>query len=141
KKENLRKEIAAWAKSDLSPKLASSMFKKPDEETKKQNAQNLMINAVSEIDSIFTNIPGISSLIEFSRSIHAEMDAILSASREGISTVGCDLYVTTYPCHSCARHLVAAGIRRVYYVEPYIKSLALELHSDAITSALPKIEG
>jgi len=41
--------------------------------------------------------------------------------------------VTTYPCHSCARHIVAAGIEEVYYIEPYRKSLALKLHGDAVT--------
>lgn len=43
------------------------------------------------------------------------------------------LYTTTFPCHNCARHIVAAGISKVYYIEPYEKSLALELHSDSIT--------
>ena len=42
------------------------------------------------------------------------------------------LYSTTYPCHNCARHIVAAGIREVVYIEPYTKSLAIDLHRDAI---------
>jgi len=72
-------------------------------------------------------------LIEYSRSIHAEMEAIVSAGRTGKSgMVGGTLYTTTFPCHNCARHIVAAGISKVFYVEPYAKSLALELHSDAI---------
>lgn len=37
-----------------------------------------------------------------------------------------------FPCHHCARHIVAAGIARVVYVEPYPKSLATDLHRDAI---------
>jgi deoxycytidylate deaminase len=73
-------------------------------------------------------------LIEFSRSIHAEMHAILTALRQtGARVRGGRLYVTTYPCHSCARHIVAAGIRVVYYIEPYKKSLATKLHGDAVT--------
>lgn len=43
--------------------------------------------------------------------------------------------MTTYPCHSCARHIVAAGIRTVFYIEPYRKSLATRLHEDSITEA------
>jgi deoxycytidylate deaminase len=75
------------------------------------------------------------SLIEYSRSVHAEMAAILSVARQGKSgLVRGTLYVTTFPCHSCARHIVAAGIRRVVYVEPYPKSLATELHEDAVFS-------
>lgn len=79
----------------------------------------------------------IKALIEFSRSIHAEMEAILSVAREGKhSLVGATLYTNTYPCHNCARHIVAAGITKVIYIEPYLKSLAIELHSDVI-SELP----
>lgn len=76
------------------------------------------------------------ALIEFSRSIHAEMHALLSALRHhGDRVRGGRLYVTTYPCHSCARHIVAAGIRDVIYIEPYKKSLAVRLHGDAITES------
>jgi deoxycytidylate deaminase len=73
-------------------------------------------------------------LIEFSRSIHAEMTAILNAGAtyEG-GLQGSKLFCTTYPCHSCARHIIAAGIEEVHYIEPYKKSLAIRLHSDAIT--------
>jgi deoxycytidylate deaminase len=75
----------------------------------------------------------IKDLIEFSRAVHAEMDAIVSLARTGTSgTRGGVLYTTTFPCHSCARHIVASGITKVYYIEPYEKSLAQNLHSDAI---------
>jgi deoxycytidylate deaminase len=75
-------------------------------------------------------------LIEFSRAVHAEMDALISAARRGGGPVqDCILFTTTYPCHNCARHIVAAGIKAVYFVEPYGKSLASELHSDAIDHA------
>ena len=62
------------------------------------------------------------------------MEAILAVAREGRhSLVGATLYTTTYPCHNCARHIVAAGICSVVYIQPYKKSLAIALHSDAIT--------
>ncbi len=74
------------------------------------------------------------NLIEFSRAVHAEMHALLNASRAyGTRVQGGKLFVTTYPCHSCARHMVAAGITEVYFLEPYRKSLATKLHADAIT--------
>lgn len=72
------------------------------------------------------------NLIEFSRCVHAEMDVILTAARHGISTRGCDLYVTTYPCHECARNIASAGIVRVIFVEPYIKSLTSDLQADSV---------
>jgi deoxycytidylate deaminase len=75
----------------------------------------------------------IKDLIEYSRSVHAEMDAIVSIARIGSSGLeGATLYTTTFPCHNCARHIVASGIMKVFYVEPYEKSLAKELHEDAI---------
>lgn len=73
------------------------------------------------------------SLIEYSRAIHAEMDAITALARStNNSTLNKTLYCTTYPCHNCARHIVAAGVKRVVYIEPYEKSLAMQLHSDTI---------
>jgi cytidine deaminase len=71
-------------------------------------------------------------LLEFGRDIHAEMSAISDAARKGVSTQGATLYCTTFPCHICAKHIVAAGIRRLVYLEPYPKSYAEELHADAI---------
>lgn len=72
------------------------------------------------------------SITEYGRAVHGEMDAILTCARLGIAVKGTYLYVTTFPCHNCTRHIVASGIRRVYYIEPYPKSKALDLHSDAI---------
>ena len=74
----------------------------------------------------------IGELLEFSRAVHAEMDALITASRKGESSVGSRMFVTTFPCHYCARHLVAAGIDEVQYIEPYPKSRALKLHWDSI---------
>lgn len=80
----------------------------------------------------------IGGLLEFSRSVHAEMDALLSAARAGVSPVGTRLFVTTFPCHYCARHIVSAGVYEVQYIEPYPKSLALDLHSDSICNDYSK---
>jgi deoxycytidylate deaminase len=74
----------------------------------------------------------IMNLTEFTRATHAEMEAILSASRVGLSVKGATLYTTTFPCHNCTKHILTAGIQRVVYIEPYPKSLAYELHKDAI---------
>jgi deoxycytidylate deaminase len=72
------------------------------------------------------------SIIEFGRSVHAEMAAISDAARRGTSLHGTRLYSTTFPCHLCARHIVAAGIDRVTYIEPYPKSVAERLYEDSI---------
>lgn len=75
---------------------------------------------------------GLLNITEYGRAVHAEMEAILSAARNGISIRGSTLYSTTYPCHNCAKHIVAAGIFHVKYVEPYPKSYATKLHGDSI---------
>ena len=75
----------------------------------------------------------VSALTEFGRAVHAEAEAILSAARMGVSTRGARLYCTTFPCHVCAKHIVAAGIEQVVYIEPYPKSRALRLFDDSIS--------
>lgn len=71
----------------------------------------------------------IRDLTEYGRVVHAEMEAMLSCARIGISTKDATLYGTTYPCHNCAKHIIATGITRVVYIEPYPKSKALEFHT------------
>jgi deoxycytidylate deaminase len=75
---------------------------------------------------------GIFDITEYGRAVHAEMEALLSCARTGIPTRGATLYSTTFPCHNCAKHIVAAGISRVVFIEPYPKSQALRLHEDSI---------
>lgn len=52
-------------------------------------------------------------------SIHAEAWAIALAAKQGIVTDGADIYVTTFPCPTCARALVEAGFKRVFYKKGY----------------------
>lgn len=49
------------------------------------------------------------------RAIHSEVDAICAAAMNGHSTKGATIYVTRYPCESCAKAIVAAGITQVIY--------------------------
>lgn len=72
-------------------------------------------------------------VLEFGRIVHAEMAALSDSARFGLSVNGATLYCTTFPCHICARHIVASGIDRVVYIEPYPKSMAAKLYPDSIT--------
>jgi deoxycytidylate deaminase len=74
----------------------------------------------------------IRDLTEYGRVVHAEMEAILSCARRGVSTLDAELFCTTFPCHNCAKHVVDAGFKRVVYIEPYEKSKAWEFHDDSI---------
>lgn len=108
------------------------------EKLKKEITQILRENDIStqKVDVIADQIAQntkVKHIIEYSRAVHAEMDAILSIARtSNVSTKGSTLYCTTYPCHNCTKHIIATGIERVIYMEPYEKSLATALHDDAI---------
>lgn len=142
RKGGLRQTLATWMGENLAVELAAQAHPKPvaglDTAAKaRAEAEQRIKRYLESTPDLYSGIPGIKDLIEFSRAIHAEMDALLSAARTGTSPVGSSLYCTTYPCHSCARHMVTSGVRQVFYIEPYVKSLATDLHSDAITSDPP----
>jgi tRNA(Arg) A34 adenosine deaminase TadA len=70
--------------------------------------------------------------LEYGRVVHAEMSALADAARLGNSVIGGTLFCTTFPCHLCAKQIIAAGLAKVVFLEPYPKSLASDLHADAI---------
>jgi deoxycytidylate deaminase len=80
-------------------------------------------------------ISGLNDITEYGRVVHAEMDAILGCARRGISCRDAVLFSTTFPCHNCAKHIIASGIKKVLYIEPYPKSRALDGHRDAIRTS------
>jgi dCMP deaminase len=59
--------------------------------------------------------------------IHAELNAIIAAAMNGVSTNGATIYLTTTPCVFCARHLVNAGIKRVVASSLYLVGDSLNL--------------
>lgn len=68
---------------------------------------------------------------ELCRGLHAEMNAIIQAAVFGVSTVGCKLYVTTYPCTMCAKMIANAGISEVIYDSDYEDELAKSIFDEA----------
>jgi len=55
-------------------------------------------------------------------SIHAEANAIAYAAKKGVALEGGIAYITHSPCHTCARLLVQAGIKEIYYETEYRKT-------------------
>lgn len=118
-------------KENMIKKIVEELEKKQLISTKKEKG-----SIVSNVEMVKTILKknGIKDLIEFGRSVHAEMHAIIIGSqRTGDKMLEGKLFCTTYPCHNCARHIIMAGIKEVYYIEPYSKSLCLELHKDSIS--------
>ena len=54
--------------------------------------------------------------------IHGEMNAIMFAARHGVSTEGAEIYTILQPCDECLKNIIAAGIKKIYYVVPYDKA-------------------
>lgn len=106
-----------------------SIFDYKDDEDGKEKARQRIINS------------RLKYLTEYGRPVHAEMAAILSCARTGISLQNATLYCTTFPCHNCAKHIISAGISRVVYIEPYPKSKSVELYPEAIMLSNAFIEG
>ena len=53
------------------------------------------------------------------RTIHAEINAIAQAARNGVSIDNSDLYATTLPCWQCFKVIANSGIINIYYSEEY----------------------
>lgn len=117
-----------------------------NDEMKQEMIQRIIVKIRSDWEEIYSNeMPvkpdflkeslsssRIDDITEYGRVVHAEMDALLTCSRNNISCRNATLYTTTYPCHNCAKHIIAAGIKRVVYIEPYPKSKALDFHEDSV---------
>lgn len=63
--------------------------------------------------------------------IHAELNCILKAAKEGVSVEGSTIYVTLSPCIPCAAMLIQAGIKEVVYLEAYRLTDGLDLLKSA----------
>jgi len=51
--------------------------------------------------------------------VHAEINAITKATKDGISTRNATAYVTHSPCNNCTKVLVSAGITRIVVLNEY----------------------
>lgn len=85
-----------------------------------ENSTSTILEASENRNAILNSLVG--EITEYGRMVHAEMNALADAARMGRSVKGATIFVTTYPCHNCAKQLVAAGISRIVFVEPYPKS-------------------
>ena len=66
-----------------------------------------------------------------SNSIHAEASLVGKAAKEGVCLDGTNLYVTTFPCPTCAKLVAEAGIKKVYYQSGYSLSDAEDILKNA----------
>lgn len=65
------------------------------------------------------------------RTIHAEMNAIAWAAREGLNIYKSTLYTTLSPCLDCSKIIISAGIQAVVYLTLYRDQQGLDLLKSA----------
>lgn len=53
------------------------------------------------------------------RTIHAEVNAIIQAAKNGTAIDGAGIYVTASPCWNCFKQVANAGIKRIVFGEFY----------------------
>lgn len=88
--------------------------------------------AISDEDLSNEIEAGLRGVTEFGRAAHAEMTALFSAAAAEASVVGATVFTTTFPCHTCTRYMLTAGISRVVFVSPYVRSWAARLYPESI---------
>ena len=74
--------------------------------------------------------------------LHAEANAITKIARSNNNSEGATLYVTDAPCIECAKLIIQAGIRKVFYARQYRLSDGIDLLKragiDAVFLPLPE---
>jgi dCMP deaminase len=65
------------------------------------------------------------------RTNHAEINALVQATKHGVNIVGSTAYITNMSCTTCAKALIAAGIKRVVVFSDFHDTLATQFYSDA----------
>ncbi len=67
------------------------------------------------------------------RCIHAEINAIAQAAKNGAMIRDADIYITHTPCIHCFKVLINTGIRRIFYEKPYkLATLEELLHHSGV---------
>jgi len=78
---------------------------------------------------------------ELCYAIHAEQNAILQAARLGLALKGATLYCTHQPCVICSKMIVNAGIKKVWYKNPYPDEFAVRILNEANVELIQYKEG
>lgn len=80
-----------------------------------------MINCTDCKDRCYRSLNNIPSGedLHLCYAIHAEQNAIMNALRTGEKLEGASIYITTFPCSTCAKLILQSGIRDIYYIDTY----------------------
>lgn len=65
------------------------------------------------------------------RTNHAEINALTQAATHGVNLKGSTAYITNMSCTTCAKALIAAGIKRVVVFSDYHDTLATKFYTES----------
>jgi dCMP deaminase len=65
------------------------------------------------------------------RTNHAEMNALVQAAIHGVNTNGATAYITNMSCTTCAKALIAAGIKKVVVFSDFHDTLAVKFYTES----------
>lgn len=68
---------------------------------------------------------------ELCRGIHAEQNAIIQAAFHGVSIEDSTLFCTNLPCSICAKMIINAGIKKIYYQSGYADAISEDMLQEA----------
>ena len=124
------KDSALRYKNELVREFLSRISDWLPEEKWKDGSGAEAAQTIRELMDVRLKSTRILGLGEFQRMVHAEMAAIVDAAARGVPVRDQVMFCTTFPCQNCAKHIMAAGIRTVVHIEPYPKSLVLDLFEE-----------
>ena len=65
------------------------------------------------------------------RTNHAEINALVQAANQGDSVEGSTIYITNLSCTTCAKAMIAAGVKRVVVFTDFHDTMAGQLYAEA----------
>jgi dCMP deaminase len=65
------------------------------------------------------------------RTNHAEINALTQAATHGVNLKGSTAYITNMSCTTCAKAMIAAGIKRVVVFSEYHDTLATKFYTES----------
>lgn len=60
-------------------------------------------------------------------SIHAEANLIAKCAKYGIQTSEMTIFLTNSPCYICAKTIIQAGIKKIYYISKHTDESGIEI--------------
>jgi len=77
---------------------------------------------------------------ELCRGIHAEQNAIIQAAFHGVSIKDSALFCTNLPCSICAKMIINAGIKKIYYLSGYADAISEDMLREASVEIIKMAE-